>query len=323
VGILGVDANADDVWATLRGFRRQALLFGGLGLLLCVLASFPLAWHVTRPLSDLMGATLQVASGHFDYRVPVRSNDEAGDLAQAFNLMAHGLKERELYRQQFGRYVSHQIADKILANPEKEFWDAERRRATILFSDIRGFTAMSERNPPERVIARLNEYLTLMIDIVFANEGTLDKFMGDAVMALFGAPLSLGNDEERAVRTALAMQRAADGLAARWKGEGYPDLQIGIGVHTGDVVVGNVGSSKRMEYGAIGDAVNLASRLESLNKDYKTRTLISADTYAAVSKLVDARFVDNVAVRGRSQPIAVYELLGLRGGMYPLGSGVV
>jgi adenylate cyclase len=312
VGVLSVDASAQTIADALKSFKHRALVCAFLGLLLCVGLSLPLAWQVTRPLLALIAGTQAVAKGDFDYRVPVTQNDEMGDLAQAFNQMAKGLRERELYRQQFGRYVSRQIADKILANPEKSFWDAERRRVTILFSDIRGFTAMSEKAPPEVIVARLNEYLALMIDIVFKHEGTLDKFIGDAVMALFGAPLSLGNDEERAVRAAVDMQKAAADLSWRWSKQGLPEFKIGIGIHTGEIVVGNIGSEKRMEYSAIGDAVNLASRLESLNKEYKTSTLISEETYNAVKKIAETRFVDNVNVRGRTEPVTIYEVTGMR-----------
>jgi class 3 adenylate cyclase len=312
VGILSVDASAKTITDALEGFKRRALLCALAGFLLCVLLSLPLAWHVTRPLLSLTAGTREITEGNFDYRVPVKSNDEITDLSEAFNRMAQGLKERDLYKQQFSRYVSRQIADKILANPEKSFWSAERRRATVLFSDIRGFTSMSEKLPPEEVIARLNEYLALMIDIVFEHEGTLDKFMGDAVMAIFGAPVSFGNEEERAVKTAVDMQKAVKGLAARWAKRGFPDFRVGIGVHTGEIVVGNIGSEKRLEYGAIGDSVNLASRLESLTKDYKKGILISEVTYKAVKPMVKARFVDKVIVRGRTQPIGIYEVLGIR-----------
>lgn len=312
VGVLSVDAQAGEVITATRDLRLWALIFAALGLALSLAVSFPLAWQVTRPISALIAGTQAVARGDFSRQVVIPNRDELGDLAQAFNRMTEGLKERELYRRQFERYVSRQIAEKVLANPEKAFWDAERRKATILFSDIRGFTAMAENRPPEDVIGRLNQYLSLMIDIVFEHEGTLDKFMGDAVMAVFGAPVSLGNDEERAVRTAAAMQRTARELASRWEQEGFPSFQIGIGIHTGDVVVGNIGSERRMEYSAIGDTVNLASRLESLNKDYKTSVLISETTHAAVAPLVEARFVDRVSVRGREQPVGVYELISLR-----------
>ena len=312
VGVLSVDASAQTVANALKSFRTRALSCVLAGLALCGLLSFPLAWQVTRPLLSLMKGAQAVGQGNFDYRVPEGANDEVGDLARAFNRMAKGLKERELFRQQFSRYVSRQVADKILASPEKSFWDAERRRVTILFSDIRGFTSMAEKMAPEEVLSRLNEYLALMIDIVFAHEGTLDKFIGDAVMALFGAPLSLGNDEERAVRAAMDMQKAVENLNWKWSKKGLPEFKIGIGIHTGDIVVGNLGSDKRMEYSAIGDAVNLASRLEGLNKEYKTSTLISEETYQAVKKVAETRFVDNVTVKGRTQPVAVYEVLSVR-----------
>jgi adenylate cyclase len=311
VGIVGVDAAVDTVVAARTALRRRAALFAALGILVSIAVSMPLAWMVTRPVRALIGATARVAQGDFTHQVPVRSRDELGELAQAFNRMTRGLHERELYKRQFERYVSRQVADKILANPEKAFWDGERRTATVLFSDIRGFTAMAERIPPEEVVRRLNEYLALMIDIVFQHEGTLDKFIGDAVMAVFGAPMSFGDDEARAVRTAVAMQETAAELGLRWQKAGLPAFKIGVGIHTGEVVVGTIGSERRMEYSAIGDTVNVASRMESLNKEHGTTILISGATHAKVASLVRSRFVDRVAVRGREQTIEIYEVLGL------------
>ena len=225
--------------------------------------------------------------------------------------MTAGLRQRDRYKRQFERYVSRQIADAILSNPDRDFWQGERRKTTILFADIRGFTAMSEKLEPEEVVHRLNEYLSVMVDIVFAYDGTLDKFIGDAIMAVFGAPINMGNDEERAIRAAVAMQAAAKRLEAQWSERGQVGFKIGIGVNTGDVVVGNIGSDIRLEYAAIGDTVNLASRLEGLNKDYGTGILVTEHTYRCVEHLVDVRWIDKVAVRGRTEPIDIYEVLGL------------
>jgi adenylate cyclase len=312
VGVVGVDAPAMAVQTLQRHIRNIALLCLVLGLTVALGGSTLVAWQVTRPIGALVAATRAVAGGDLQYRVNLSSRDELGQLGEAFNQMVTGLRQRELYKQQFERYVSRQIAEKILSDPEKNFWQGERRRATILFSDIRGFTAMSEHMSPEEVVRRLNEYLSVMIDIVFEYNGTLDKFIGDAVMAVFGAPVGMDNDEERAVRAAVAMQEAMEQLRRRWEEEGAPDFKIGIGINTGEVVVGNIGSDQRVEYAAIGDPVNLASRLEALNKEYGTSILISETTYQAVASLVEARPIDRVAVRGRQQAVAIYEVLRMQ-----------
>ena len=312
VGIVGVDAPALAVRDARAGIFRATLgaLVGG--LVLALLVGSLVSWGVTRPLAALVHGTEAVNRGDFDHRVTVQGGDELGQLANAFNTMIHGLRQRDLYKRQFERYVSRQIAEKILSEPDRAFWQGERRRATILFSDIRGFTPLAEQLPPEEVVTLLNEYLGGMIDIVFEHEGTLDKFMGDAIMAVFGAPVSTGNDEERAVRAALAMKEAVDSLSRRWEAEGRGTFRIGIGINTGEVVVGNIGSELRLEYAAIGDHVNLAARLETLNKEYGTEILISESTYQSVSHLVECRWVDRVCVRGRSQEVDVYEVLGPR-----------
>src|SRR5262249_47456548 len=144
------------------------------------LAGIVVAWSLTRPLGALVAGAAAVGRGDLTYRVEIPNRDELGQLAAAFNRMTQGLRQRDLYKQQFERYVTRQIAEKILAEPERAFWQGERRRATILFADIRGFTTMAERMPPEEVVNRLNQYLTVMIDIIFEWEGTLDKFIGDA-----------------------------------------------------------------------------------------------------------------------------------------------
>jgi adenylate cyclase len=312
VGIVGVDAPAVAVRQTQEGLRRTALVCLLAGLLVAAGASTLAAWGFTRPLTALIRGTEAVRAGDFNHRVSISNRDELGQLAHSFNEMIQGLRQRDLYKEQFERYVSRQIAEKILAEPERDFWHGERRRTTVLFADIRGFTSMSERLPPEEVVSRLNEYLRVMIDIIFEYEGTLDKFIGDAIMAVFGAPISLGNDEERAVRAALAMQEAADDLCRRWEEEGRTSFRVGIGINTGEVVVGNIGSERRLEYAAIGDHVNLAARMETLTKEYDTDILISEHTYQAVKDLVETRWVDRVTVRGRSEAVDVYEVCGLR-----------
>lgn len=208
------------------------------------------------------------------------------------------------------RYVSPQIANYILANPDKCALGGTRVTATVLFSDIRGFTAMSENMTPEQVLARLNEYLQEMTDVVFQHDGAVDKYIGDAVMALFGVPLFHPDHAHQAVAAAIGMQEELLKLQSRWREEGLPLIDIGIGVHTGDMIFGNMGANERMDFSVLGDAVNLASRVEGLNKDLHTRILITASTYEIVCDKVRARGPLTAHVKGREEAVVVYEIFG-------------
>src|SRR5438094_260477 len=186
-----------------------------------------------------------------------------------------------------------------------------RNNATVLFCDVRGFTSISERVPPEEVVAMLNAFYTLMIDTTFKYDGTLDKFLGDGVMAVFGAPIYHGDHSLRAVRTALAMQAGMRELSARRVTEDKAPLTIGIGINAGDAVAGSVGTEARMEYTVVGDSVNLAARLECAGKP--GRTLSSGPTYARVRDAVQARALGPMKVKGKEEEIDVYAVVGVRG----------
>src|SRR4026208_995053 len=178
----------------------------------------------------------------------------------------------------FGQYVSKDVCDQLMANPGLARLGGNRRDMTGLFSDIRGFTTLTERGRPEEIVGMLNEYFTRMVEIVFRHHGTVDKFVGDMVMALFGAPLDDPNHADHAVEAALEMLDALHELNARWYAGGRSELDIGTGINTGPMIAGNIGSEAIMSYTVIGDAVNLGSRLESLNKEYGTRIIISQTT---------------------------------------------
>lgn len=208
------------------------------------------------------------------------------------------------------RYVSPQIANYILAHPEKAALGGTRVTATVLFSDIRGFTAMSEKLTPEEVLARLNEYLQEMTDVVFEHDGAVDKYIGDAVMALFGVPLVSDNHAQKAVATAIGMQDALLQLQERWRAEGLPLIDIGIGINTGELVFGNIGASQHFDFSVLGDTVNLASRVESLNKDMHSRILVTATTYEIVREQVRARGPLITHVKGKEEEVVVYEIFG-------------
>jgi adenylate cyclase len=213
----------------------------------------------------------------------------------------------------FGQYVSKDVYEQLVANPELARLGGHRRQMTVLFSDIRGFTTVSERGEPEDVVHMLNEYFTRMVDLVFRHKGTLDKFVGDMVMALFGAPLDDADHADHAVQCALAMVAELDRLNIKWKAEGRPVLEIGIGINTGPMIAGNIGSDAIMSYTVIGDAVNLGSRLESLTKQYASRIIISAATRDRLTGQYTFRSLGDVVVKGKSQPVAIFEVLAQAG----------
>jgi adenylate cyclase len=186
----------------------------------------------------------------------------------------------------------------------------ERRDITIFFSDIRGFTTIAEGLGPEPLAELLNEYLGAMTDIVFRHEGLLDKYIGDAIMAFWGAPIAVPDHAQRCCRAALDMQKTVAALHERWRAAGVPALEVRVGINSGAAMVGNFGSAQRFSYTAMGDDVNLASRLEGLNKQYGTRVLITEATRRAVGEEFLCREIDSVVVKGRVQSVAVYELLG-------------
>lgn len=217
-------------------------------------------------------------------------------------------KEKRFIKHAFSRYINEEVLDELLDHPEKLELGGENRVLTVLFSDIRNFTGLSEQLPPNEVVALLNEYLTEMVDIVFTHHGTLDKFIGDAVMAFWGAPVKTDDHAEQAVQAALAMLKKVEELRARWQEQGKPALHIGIGINTAEITVGNIGSERSQSYTVIGDGVNLASRLESLNKTYQTSLIVSEATYERVKDQVTARFLDDVKVKGKEQSVKIYEI---------------
>jgi adenylate cyclase len=211
----------------------------------------------------------------------------------------------------FGQYVSKDVYEQLVARPELARLGGQRREMTVLFSDIRGFTTVTERAQPEATVAMLNEYFTRMVDIVFRHHGTLDKFVGDMVMALFGAPLDDPQHAEHAVEAALDMIVELRALNERWKADQrFAELDIGIGINTGPMIAGNIGSDAIMSYTVIGDAVNLGSRLESLNKEFGTRIIISDATRERLTGRYIFRPLGDVVVKGKSRPVAIFEVVG-------------
>jgi adenylate cyclase len=288
---------------------RPILLSGLFSMLLAAVLAIPAALVISRktsaPLVELQSAVKRIGAGDFDTPLVVRSKDEFGQVAEAVNVMAKGLKERDRVKTTFARYVSHQVMDSIMSSDQAVQLSGDRRRITVLFCDIRGFSTMSEQLPPEKVVKLLNDYFECMVEVVFRNNGTLDKFIGDGMMVIFGAPEDDPFQEEHALRTAIEMQRELKLLAERWKPEGL-NIRSGIGINSGPAVVGNIGSSRRMDYTAIGDTVNLASRLESATKEMSVGILVSEYTYMAARGNFKFREMGSIHVKGRVDAVMTY-----------------
>lgn len=224
------------------------------------------------------------------------------------------IKRRQFLQEAFGRYVTKQVVDLVLNNSETTILDADEREASILFADIRDFTEITETLLPTDLVGLLREYFPLMVEATLKYQGTVDKFIGDAIMSVFGAPIRLPNHAELAVRTGLEMLSLVEKFneSRRQRGYTYPQVRIGIGISTGKVLVGNIGSEERLEYTAIGDTVNLAARLEGLNKDYGTQMIVNEATYAQVEPIVVGRELGRVQVKGKKQIVRVFEITGLK-----------
>jgi adenylate cyclase len=237
-------------------------------------------------------------------------------LAAAYSYATEG-RQKLAIRRMFSQYMSETVINHLIAHPEKLGLGGERRHVTLFFSDLAGFTTMSERLTPEAVVALLNDYLSRMTEIILEEEGTVDKFEGDAIMAFWGAPLDQEDQARRACRAALRQQAALADLNRSFAEQNLPTLSLRIGLHTGEAVVGNLGSQKRFDYTAIGDTVNLASRLEGLNKFYRNAVMASDTTVQECGDALEFRELDRVAVKGRETPVAVYQVWTLKGELTP------
>lgn len=309
-----LDAEIEPILTEVREWMMPTAV--GVVLLAFVLAVL-LARRLSAPLVQLEAAARQVRLGALDVEVPVRGSDEVGRLTGAFNEMVAGLRQRDQIHGLFKRYLDPQVVDELIRNPEKAAPGGERRELTVLFSDLVGFTSMSEEMSPEALVDLLNGYFERATKVLGEHGATLDKFIGDAIMCFWNAPLPQEDHAARACLTALRLVAVVDKLAPELEARGVARLDCRIGLNTGPGVVGNIGSRAAQDYTVIGDTVNLASRLEGAAKVYGTRILVSEETVRAARGTVLARELDLLRVKGRQLPVRVYELVDVAGAPPP------
>ncbi len=310
-GVYGValDARARD--SDLLSNLGTLVILVGIGLLLTIWIGNLLAEQIDYPVGLLVAASEQVAQGNLEVQVPVRRRDELGALTERFNEMVVGLRQLLFVKDLFGRFVSPEVSEQLLDGRIE--LGGERRTVTILFSDLRDFTRLAEQHPPEVIVDLLNDYFRRVILAAQAHGGIVNKFGGDSTLIIFGAPVPSPDHADRALATALDMRGALDEMNAQRTQEGWASLRQGIGITTGSVVAGQIGSEARMEYTVIGDPVNLASRLQELVKNLPGVDIaFSESTLAALADVLAWSWDDlgELEVRGRKGPVRLYTLLG-------------
>lgn len=308
-GVLGLEVWAREVTA----YKRSILLVAGIvsvisfvlsvGIYLMVIENM-----VIKAVKKFSKGVAEIAIGNFDFHVNIKRNDEIGDLANTFNSMTDGLKERDLVKDLFGKYVQKEVADMALASEIK--LGGEKQVGTVLFSDIRSFTTISEKLEPQDLVSMLNSYFSAMVDHIISYKGVLDKYIGDALMVHFGILGETENSADNAVKAAIEMIRSLRQFNEGQQKLGNPEINVGIGIHTGDLVAGNIGSPNRMEYTVIGDTVNLASRAEGLTKLFGSDIVITEATCQSLKtpERYLMRPLDLIVVKGKTKSIQMYEV---------------
>ncbi len=289
------------LWFLFKAFKPQ---FSAIFMLLIIVAQYFLAYFLFKSTSLL---------------IPIAQTAIAILIIYIVALVSHYIetqKEKRFIRNAFQQYMAPELVKQLLESPDNLKYGGSLQEITVLFSDIRSFTTYSENHRPEETVQILKEYLTEMVNVIKANNGIVDKFVGDEIMALYGTPIKLENHALAACKTALEMRERLTVLQERWIHEGRESFDIGIGVNTGTAVIGNLGSEQIFDFTAIGDTVNLGARLESINKEYDTakHIIISEFTLAKVENMVDSRYIDEVKVKGKNKSVKIYELIGIKPG---------
>ncbi|MBI4794635.1 MAG: HAMP domain-containing protein [Deltaproteobacteria bacterium] len=312
---LGVIFPEEELFANVQRLSQRLMLIGLIGLAFLGLVITLMSRSITKPLRTLAQTTAALGHGDFSVTVPETGAKEIHQLAHSFNELGQQLTEymekRDFIRDTFGRYVTQEVVKRLLESEEALALGGETREVTLLFSDLRGFTALTAEMDPEQVITFLNRYLEKMIEILLDYRAVIDEIMGDGILAFFGAPEPMEDHPARAVACALAMQGAMEEINAANAADGLPHLEMGIAVNTGTVVVGNIGSERRTKYSVVGADVNFASRIESYALG--GQVLIGPSTYQRVQELIEVGETIHAEMKGIPEPATLYEVRAIRG----------
>ncbi|MDY6856755.1 MAG: adenylate/guanylate cyclase domain-containing protein [Thermodesulfobacteriota bacterium] len=307
LGEVHVGVSIDFIEQLIQENKKSIITMTLVSFIIGVLVSMVLGLRFSRPISRLVMATEKIIEGDYEYRVHLKNNDELGTLASAFNKMSKELNKKAIMQDSFGKYIGSDVLDMIMENPENLWLKGFRNEATIIITDIRGFTAYSEVNEPEEVVERLNEYLRITTQVILDYGGYVDKFIGDAVLGVFGVPIYHEDHVERAVRAAFDMQSAFQKAS---KNGNRLLSSVGIAINTGVVVSGNIGSQFKMEYTVIGDSVNIASRLNAMAGSGEI--IISKKAYDLLKNIITVETLPSQKLRGRSEEVEVYKALSIK-----------
>ncbi len=302
LGEIFVGLSLDHIQELIRQDQKSILVMILPVLVIGMLVSISLGLWFSRPISHLAQATAEISKGNYIYRIKLKRNDELGHLAKAFNHMNAELLRKDLIEKRFGKYVGLEVAELISKQPEKDWLKGNRLEATIVFTDIRGFTRHAESREPEELVEHLNVYLEIASEVISDQGGYVDKFIGDAVLGVFGVPVPHDDHADQALNAAIEMQRRFQKAAS---GNGLLDA-VGISIHTGVVVSGNIGSKQRLEYTVIGDSVNVASRLNCVAGPGEI--VITQACYEHLRQTVEVESLPPQMVKGRVSPIHAYRI---------------
>lgn len=305
------EASEEVILEPVRLVQRQVYFATSLVISASLFIVFVFSLTLTRPIEKLVRLTKVISTGNFSVMATkvVNSNDEVGTLAASFDAMVEGLKERDKVKNLFNKFHGSSVTESLLQSSAVGT-SGSRKKVTVFFSDIRGFTSISEKSSPEQVVAMLNEYFSRMVGVIHQSSGVVDKFIGDAIMAVWGAPQSTGNDAYTAILACLNMRRELGKLNELRISRGESPLMIGMGLHMGDAISGTIGSEERMEYTVIGDTVNMASRIEAATKAFGTDLLVSEFLIAEVKDKFIVELAGTAAVKGKTEPLKLFKVNG-------------
>lgn len=295
--------------------QRKAILIAGIAISISLFAVFLFSLTITKPIETLAELIQEIPKGNFNIsaKTKVKSKDEVGDLAEAFDHMTEGLRERDKVKNLFSKFHGSSITENLLS--QEVSVGGTRKEVTVFFSDIRGFTKFSEGHTPEEVVTMLNEYFAVMVKIINDHGGVVDKFIGDAIMAVWGVPQPTPQDTENAMKACLAMRKGLKELNQSRLERGLVEIHIGMGLHAGPAISGTIGSEERMEFTVIGDTVNVTSRIESSTKHFEVDLLVSDEVYArlndqdnsTLSQQFKFELAGDIEVKGKSLPLRLYK----------------